>query len=97
MAFFITVRGIGSNNYATNKYVIFDIYISGTKEGKPVKAFITKKAYIVNGLKVKMLVEVDIMGSELINISVARKTAYIGNCGIDVLISTKLQTRNIVS
>ena len=90
MAFFITVRGIGSNNYTINKYIIFDIYIFGIKKNKPVKAFIIKKAYIVDGLKAKMLVGIDIMGFELINISVARKTAHIGSCEINILISIKL-------
>ena len=90
MAFFITVRDIGFNNYTTNKYIIFNIYIFGIKKSKPVKAFIIKKAYIVNDLKTKILIEVDIIGFELINISVVCKTAYIGSCEIDILISIKL-------
>ena len=51
------------------------MYFSDLNNSKAVKAFITKKAYIVDGLKAKILIDINIISPELINISVAKKIA----------------------
>ena len=72
ITFSIIVRNIKFNNYAINKYIIFDIYIFDTKNNKLVKTFIIKKAYIVNSLKAKILVKINIISPKLIDFSVAQ-------------------------
>ena len=43
--------------------MILDIYVPGkTKDGKTVEALISREAHLVDGLKAKMLIGVDVMG-----------------------------------
>lgn len=98
MALLFTVRGIGTDKHATADYAILNIIIPGLDhENKPVEAVITRKAYIVKGLKAKMLIGVNVMGPKKINISMTKKTAYLGFCNVDILIFTKPHARNPVS
>lgn len=98
MASPLTVRGIGTDKHATADYAILDLVIPGTDQaGKPVEAVLTREAHIVEGLKAKMLVGVDVMGPEEIDIFMAKKTAHLGSCGVDVPIQVRPHTRNPVS
>jgi len=81
MATPIPVRGIGSDKHMTSKYVIVPIHLSGTSvAGKDVKAVITREAHLVDGLKAKMLVGMNIMSSEQIDIITSLKQAIIDTC-----------------
>ena len=60
-------------------------------------AQITRKAHIVNGLKAKMLIGVNIIKPESIDVSIARNTARINSCGINIFIFSKPYFRNQVN
>ena len=64
----ISVRGISTNYYSTNEYVLLEIYLLGTRNGKNIRAKITREAYLVNSLKVKMLLGTNIIGPKKIDI-----------------------------
>lgn len=68
MAFLILVRGIGANYHSINEYVLFDIYLSGKSNDKEVRAKIIREAYLIDGLKVKMLLDIDVIGPKKIDI-----------------------------
>jgi len=63
MASLFTVKSIGTDKYVIADYAILNIVILGLNyESKPVEAIIIKKVYIVKGLKVKILIKVNVMG-----------------------------------
>jgi len=82
MATPIPVRGIGSDKHMTSEYVIVPIHLAGTvgPNQQEVEAIITREAHLVDGLKAKMLVGMDIMGPEQIDIITSKKQAIIGTC-----------------
>lgn len=95
MASPILVRDIGSNYYSINKYVLFKMYLLGKRNGKDVWVKITREAYLVDGLKVKMLLGTDVIEPEKIDIMTSRNEAYIGLCDTIVPIDLKLRSRGV--
>ena len=56
------------------------IYIPGTDAfGNRIKAFIIRKTHVIDNLKAKILIGINIIGLESINIFVVKKKVYIGN------------------
>ena len=54
------------------------IYILGTDTfGNRVKAFITRKAYVIENFKAKILIGINIIGLKSINIFIVKKKVYI--------------------
>ena len=51
------------------------MYFLDLNNNKAVKVFVIKKVYIVNRLKAKMLININIIGFKLININVIKKIA----------------------
>ena len=95
MACPVTVRGIGSDRYATAEYVILDIYMPGTHDdGASANACITREAHVVDGLKAKMLLGVDVMGPEHMDISLAKRSVYVGSCKVSVPANLKPRSAN---
>ena len=91
MASPISVQGIGSNKHSTNKYVILLIYLAGKNDNEDtVDALITREAHIVDGLKVKMLIRMNIMRLKQMDIITSKKSAYIDSCKTTIAISTQL-------
>ena len=89
MAVPINVRGIGSDKHATAEYVILPIYLPGESKEGPADAFFEREAHIVEGLKAKMLLGVDIMGPEGIDVSISKRKAYINSCKVEIPIRVK--------
>jgi len=98
MASPFTIKNIGINKHAITNYAILNIIILGLNhEDRPVKTVITKKIYIVEGLKAKMLIEINVISSKKKNINMAKKIVYVGFCDVDIPILTKPHARNPVS
>ena len=75
MASPITIRGVGQGTYRCNEFARLDIYLQGSPT-----ALIHRDVHIVDGLKAKMLIGVDIIGSERIIIDVPRRIVIVGSC-----------------
>ena len=84
MSSFITIKGIGFSKHLTAKYVITPILFTGERNGKLIKVRLIKKAYIVQGLKVKILLKINIMGPKKFEISLITKKLYIDFYNVDV-------------
>ena len=56
------------------------IHLAGTANQRDVEAIVTREAHLVDGLRVKMLVGMDIMGPEQMDIITSKKQAVIGSC-----------------
>ena len=64
------MRGIGVTKYTTNEYCLIDLYILGIIKGRTSVAYIRREVYIVNNLKAKMLIKVNILSSKRMSIDV---------------------------
>ena len=80
----ITVRGLGSNKHQTSAYTIFPLLLPGQlKNGKKVTAMTApREVHIVDNLKAKMLIGMDIMVPEKIDIITSTSSAFIGSCQV---------------
>jgi len=58
----INIRSIGLIRHSTNKYATIDIYIPSKKEGKKVISYLYREVYLVDYLKAKILIRIDIIG-----------------------------------
>ena len=65
----ITVRKIEPIKYLTNEFVILNIYIFRLTNDKIEMIEIIMKVYLVHNLKVKLLVDINVLDSEDMNIS----------------------------
>ena len=69
----VRVKGIKNKVYNCYKYAIFNFYFSGSFK----VARILKKARIVDDLKAKILININIIGPKKISINILRRTATI--------------------
>lgn len=98
---FIWVREIGSNRYLTDEYVFLDFYIIGRIQGRPTIVYITREVHVVDSLKVKMLIGVNVFKSESIIFNFRRKILIIKSCqnliaDIHVFIKDNIRVRRVV-
>ncbi len=56
-----------------SKYIIVPIYLIETANQQDIEAVITCEAHLVDGLKAKILININIMSSEQINIIILKK------------------------
>ena len=59
------------------------------KDEKSAECLITREVHLIDHLKAKMLIRVNIIEPEGINISVFKKTAYIDSCRVEVSITAQ--------
>lgn len=78
------VRGIGLNQHITAKYVNLYIYISGfyDADNRLIEALFKRFAFVVDNLRVKMLIRIDILASEEIDLVISIRTNHISNYDI---------------
>ena len=91
----ISVRDIGINHYSISEYILLDMYLLGRYNDKEVRAKLTRKIYIVDNLKAKILLEIDIINLEKINIITSKNKVYIGLYDITVIINLKPRSRDV--
>ena len=85
MASSISVRGLGTTSHNTNEYTLLSFYIPGM-DGRT--ALVRREVHIVEELRAKVLMGIDIMGSEGITVDMSKKMAIIHSCdGISVPLS----------
>ena len=90
----IPVRGIGNDIHNCKEYAEFDLYVP-TANGKLAK--IHRGARIVDNLKAKMLIGMDILGPEGFTIDLPRRLVTITSCqDVEIPISIQSSTYNRV-
>ena len=77
MASPISVRGLGTTNHNTNEYVLLRIYIPGL-DGR--LALIERELHVVDDLRAKVLIGIDVLGPEGIILDMGRRIATIYSC-----------------
>ena len=78
----LLVRGIGANHHSTTQYVNLDIYVPGhhDSDGRPVEALLRHQAFVVDNLRAKMLIGMDILASEDVDLLISTRSGHIGTC-----------------
>ena len=90
------MRDISFNKHLILNYALVFIYILGTNTfGNRIKAFIIRKAYVIENFKVKILIGINIIGPKSINIFIIKKKVYIKSCKTSLLINITVRGQNI--
>ena len=76
----INVRDIGAVRYVIDKYYLINLYIPGVTYRKKSITYIRREVYIVDDLKVKILIRVDILSPERISIDINKEKLLIRSC-----------------
>ena len=94
----LVVRGIGSNQHTTAEYVNLNIYVPGSHDadGRPVQALLKRPAFIVDDLRAKMLIGMDILASEHIDLVISTRTGHIGSCATNFQLTVAPPSRPFV-
>ena len=95
----LVVRGIGSNQHTTAEYVNLNIYVPGSHDadGRPVEALLKHPAFVVDDLRAKMLIGMDILGSEDIDLVISTRTGHIGSCRTTVQLTVVPPPRPLIN
>ena len=74
------MRGIGDATHLTEEYVILNLFINGKTSQGPATACLRREAHIVDNLKAKLLIGVDILAPEEMVLDFTIRTLTIGSC-----------------
>ena len=66
----LIIRGIESNRYITTEYINLDIYISShhSSDSRPIKVLLKHIAFVIDNLRAKILISIDILAAEDVNL-----------------------------
>ena len=86
---YLRIKGLGSAIYNINKYMLIPIYLRNLKRNNnKTLTYITRKIYLINNLKVNLLIKNNIMKSKKIRLDVSKNEVYINSCNIIIKIIT---------
>ena len=77
----IHVRGIGSVVHDSSEFVTVDFYIPGVSRNVNATAHLVRELHVVDTLKAKILVGMDILGPEGCDVLISSRTLAITSCG----------------
>lgn len=90
MATPLKVIGIEFSKHKLDKFVSISLYFLGTDSRNCLShTYIYPKLYLVEGLKVNLLVSNNILATERMIIDLAKKTAMISNCQVTIFVITR--------
>lgn len=77
----VKVRGIGSSVYDSSEFVSMSFFVPGlTKSEEKAIAHFTRELHILEELKAKDLIEMDILGPERIDVFHSKRKIVISSC-----------------
>lgn len=76
----ISVRGVGTARHLTDDYLLMDLYIKGSVDGRESIAHIRREVHIVDNLKAKLLLGMDIMTPERMIVNLDTKQLTLNSC-----------------
>ena len=80
VSFSITVRGIETTQHSFSNYIILKLWISDQGFDDSFMTFITRKIHIVDGLRVNMLIDMNIQVSKEMVIDLFRRKLTVDSC-----------------
>ena len=90
----LKIRDLNTNRHEIWKYVICDIYLLNIKNDKKIMLFIQREIYLINNLKINILIKNDITSVEKFIIDMTKKHVIINN--INVFIALNIRSFKIV-
>ena len=89
----ITVRDLETNKHSIDKYAICSMYFADIdSDENAILTEIIRKIHLVNNLKTNLLIENDILDSELIDIFTFTNSAFIESCKIKISITIRARS-----
>ena len=82
MASFFKVCGISLNRYLTDEFIFIPVYIPGIKDSIFILIYFKRELYIVDKLRINILIGNDTIGFKLIDIRILDKLIYIKSYNI---------------
>ena len=76
----ISVRGVGTERHLTDDYLVMDLYIKGKVEDKDAVAHLRREVHVVDNLKAKLLLGMDVMVPERMIVNLDLKKLTVGSC-----------------
>lgn len=92
----ISIREIDINHYSTNEYILLKIYFLNKRNNNHIRFKIIKEIHLINNLKIKMFLEIDIIEFKKFDIIISKNQAYIESCDITIKIDFKSRSRDII-
>lgn len=90
MSSLLKIRDIEVSKHKSDEYaLVFFYFLEKDANNKMLYTYINQELYLVDGLKVNILMENDVIGSEKISINITKKTTLITSCGVQIKIDTK--------
>ena len=86
LSFLLLVKGLNLTKHMINKYFIVNLYFLIIDDSK--LAWLRKELYIVNNLKVKLLIRIDILNPKRFIMNLSRNKIYILIYNIDIPIAS---------
>jgi hypothetical protein len=96
MPVLINVRGIDNALHQSSSYVMLDLYLDGIFHENKARGHIRREFHLIDGLKCRILMRLDIMISEKMIINLVDKSFVISTCEnlvILIRINSKLNSR----
>ena len=95
MALSISIYSIDINHHSIKEYILLEIYLLEKRKGRDIYTKIIRKAYLIDSLKVKILLDINVIRPKRINIITSRSEVYIRFYNTIVAINYKLRSRDI--
>ena len=76
------MRDIEFNQHIIVEYVNFSIHVSGYNNNRPIEVLFKHMVFVVNNLRARMLIDMNIFDIENIDFVISARINYIGNCNI---------------
>jgi len=64
--------------------VVILIYFGGLRDVNPIITLFIRKVYIINRLKAKILLGIDIIELKKFELLLIKKSVYIGSCNVNI-------------
>ena len=91
----VTIRGVKSVLYFINDYCLLDLYIPKIFNSKKTIDYIRREIYIVDDLKTKMFIKIDILELKRMQIDIGDEKFFIRNCN-DLIANIIVKVKNDV-
>lgn len=97
----INVRGIENSKHSCQEYAFIDLYLPGILINKSVVTHLTRDIHVVDDLRVKLLLGMNIMSSKRISTNVTKRLVTVDSCRdllvkLSIIFKTDDRTRRVI-
>ena len=98
---FIVVRNIEIVKYIIDDYLLFFIYVKKQIDDQFVVVHFRRKIHVINNLKIKLLLKINVMNSKRMIIDLNQRQFFIKNCQnlttkLEIIVKNNVKLRRII-